>query len=65
MKPEARCHVILVVAGFVEACGEEVLGYLTILGKAIDTFVNFEIDPTIAGFIGEVVFLEKIIGNIG
>ena len=47
-----------------EACGEEVIGKLSILGRAVDTFADFEIDPAIAVFVGEVVFLEKFIGNI-
>ena len=48
-----------------EACGEEVVGELDSLGKAIDTFANFETDPSITGFVGEVLFLEKFIRNIG
>ena len=53
MKPEARCGGSLVVAGFVEACGEEVIGELASLGKAVNTFANFERDPEIAGFFRE------------
>ena len=34
------------------------------MGKAVDTFANFEMDPTIVGFFGKVVFLDKFIGNI-
>ena len=64
MNPEARCGGSFVVASFVEACGEEVIGKLSILGRAVDTFADFEIDPAIAVFVGEVVFLEKFIGNI-
>ena len=61
MKPEARCSGILVVTGFVEACGEELIGELASLGKSIDTFANFEIDPAIAGFVGKVLLLEKLL----
>ena len=55
----------MVVAVFVEAFGEEVVGELARLGKAVDTFANFEIDPSTAGFVGEFVFLDKFIRNIG
>ena len=49
----------MVVAGFVEACGNEVLGELASLGKAVDNFANFEIYPVIACFVEEVLFLKK------
>ena len=65
MKPEASFVVSLVVTGFLEVCGEEVAGELARLGKYIDTFSNFEIDPAIMGFVCEVVFLENFIRNVG
>ena len=65
MKPEARCGGSLSVAGFVEACGEEVVGNIYRLGKAVYTFANLEIYPAIAGFVGDVVLPEKFIRNIG
>ena len=64
MKPEARCCGSLVVAVSVEACGKEVVGNLSSLEKAVDTFENFEIDPSIVGFVSEVVFRDKFLGNI-
>ena len=65
MKPEARCHGILVVSGFVEAYGKEVVGELASLGKSIDAFANFEIDPSNARLFGKVILLENFIGDIG
>ena len=65
MEPESRCGGSLLVAVFVEAFGEEVVGELVSLGKAIDTFVNLEVYPAITGFVVEVVFLEKFTGDIG
>ena len=64
MNPEARWGGILVVAVFFEAFGKEVVGEISILGEAIDTFVNLKVDPAIVVFIGEVLFLGKFIGNI-
>ena len=55
----------MVVSVFVEACVGEVFVELARLGKAVDTFANFEIDPSIAVFFSEVVFLYKFIRNIG
>ena len=40
MKPEARCSGILVVTGFVEACGEDVVDKLSRFGKGVDTFAG-------------------------
>ena len=51
VNPESRCCGILLVAVFVEACGKEIVGELASLGEAIDTFANFEIDPSVAGFV--------------
>ena len=51
VKPDAKFCGNLVVAGFMEACDEEVVGKLVSLGKAVDTFANFEIDPAITGFV--------------
>ena len=59
MKTEPRCDGSLVVAGFVEACGKEVVGKIISLGKAVDTFENFGIDLATACFAGQVVFLEN------
>ena len=42
-----------------EACGKEVVGKLASSGKALDSLTNFEMDPAIALFVGEVVFLEN------
>ena len=61
MNPEARCCSKPVIAGFVEAFGEEAIGKISSLGKALDTFANFEIDPAIAGFVGKVLLLEKLL----
>ena len=49
----------MVVAGFVEACGNEVLGELASLGKAVYNFENFEIYPVIACFVEKVLFLKN------
>ena len=65
LNPESMCCGILIVAGFVEACGKEVVGELDSLEKAVETFENFEIYSAIAGFVGELVLLEKLIRNIG
>ena len=65
MNPEVRCGGSLVVAVFLEACGKEVVCKLESLGKAIYTFANLELDLSMSGFVGEVVFLDKFIGNIG
>ena len=65
VNPEARCGGSLVLSGFVEACGEELVGKISRLGKDADTSTNLEIDPAIAGFVGEVIFMEKFIKNIG
>ena len=48
-----------------EACDEEVVRNLARLRKAVGTFANFEIDPAITGFVGDVLFMEKFIKNIG
>ena len=63
MKPESRCGGSLVVAVFLEVCVKQIVGELASLGKAIDNFENLEIDPSIAGFVGEVIFLEKSSGT--
>ena len=62
MYPEARCGGSLVVAGFVEEFGEEVIDKLSRLRKAVDTFENLKLDPDIAVFVGNVVLLEKSLG---
>ena len=59
MKPEARCGARLVVTGFVGACGKEFWGEISILGKDVDTFSKFELDPAIARFVLEIVLLEN------
>ena len=40
MNPEARCCGRFLVSVFAEACGEEVVGDLARLGKAVDIFAN-------------------------
>ena len=35
------------------------------MGKAVETFANIKLYPAIAGFVGEVVFLDKCIGELG
>ena len=49
----------LVIAGFVEALREEVVGKFSGLWKAVDAFANIEVDPTIAGFVGKSIFLDE------
>ena len=41
VKPEARCCGSLLVFGFLEACGKEVVGNLVSLGKSLDAFLDF------------------------
>ena len=59
MNPEARCCSKPVIAGFVEAFGEEAIGKISSLGKALDNFAHFEIDLVTSGCVSKVVFLEK------
>ena len=40
VKPDARCDGSLVVSGFVEACGEDVVDKLSRFGKGVDTFAG-------------------------
>ena len=46
MTPETRGGGRLVIAGFVQACAEQVVGKLASLGQAITASNNFIIHPT-------------------
>ena len=41
------------------------MGGFSGLWKALDTVTNIEVDPTIAGFVGKAVFLDKFVGDVG
>ena len=45
----------MVVAGIMEACGEEVIGQLACLGEAIDALADFKVDPSMMYKVPEVV----------
>ena len=55
----------MIVSCRVEACTEEIVGELSRLGKSIDTFPNFKIDPPVLCVIPEVVFVDKSSRDVG
>ena len=62
---EARDGECVIVSCSVEACGEEIVGKLSILGKVIDTFTNFKIDPPVLCKTPEVVFVDELFRDVG
>ena len=55
----------MIASHSLEAFGEEIVGKISRLGKAIDTFPNFEIDPPVLCKIMEVVFVDKLFKDVG
>lgn len=62
--PYARSCCGFVVAMFFEVRVKEIIGEISRLGKVIDDIVDLEIDPTIPDVFSEVVFINKISGNV-
>ena len=63
--PEVRGGECMIVSCSVEVFGEDIVGNISILGKAIDTFPNFEIDPTVLCKITEVIFVDEFFRDVG
>ena len=59
--PEAVGGEFVIVSCSVELFGEEIVGKLSRLGKAIDTFPNFEMYPPVLCEIMEVVFVDELL----
>ena len=55
----------LVIAGFIEALREEVVGKFYGMCKAVDAFANIEVDPTIARFFSKAIFLDEFERDVG
>ena len=49
----------LIVSFSIESFGWEIIGELSVLGKAIDTFPDFKIDPTVTCKVMEVVLVGE------
>ena len=63
--PESRVGGGFVVAMFFEAHTKDIIGKFSILGKAVDSFTDIKIYPTITEVFGEILFLNEILGNVG
>ena len=55
----------MVVSLGVEAYGEEFVGELTSLGKAVDDFEDFKVEPLFASMRAEGVFEDEVFGSVG
>ena len=65
MAPEARGGKCVIVSCSVEAFGDEIVCKISRLGKAIDTFPNFEIDPNVLCKTMEVVLVDELFRDVG
>ena len=63
--PEAVGGEFVIVSCSVELFGEEIVGKLSRLGKVIDTFTNFKIDPPVLCKTPEVVFVDELFRDVG
>jgi hypothetical protein len=63
--PKSRhgCSLIVIFSNKVQS--KKIVGKDAGLGKTITTLVNFEVKPTIAVLIQEVVFQDEFVWNIG
>ena len=61
---EARHDDRLVVAGSIEALGEEIIDKLARLRKAVDNFVYLELHPNVASKLVEIVFENEFLRDI-
>ena len=64
VEPEASCGDILVVAGIIEALGEEIIGDLSRLWKVVDAFAYLKLHPTVWSKLVEIVFENKFLRDI-
>ena len=55
----------MIVSRSVEVCGEGIVGDISILYNAIDTFLNFKIYPPVLCEISEVVFVDEFFRGVG
>ena len=65
MAPEARGGELVILSCSVDAFCEYIIGKLSILGKTIDNFPNFEIYPPPLYKITEVVFVDEFFRDVG
>ena len=63
--PEAGCGGTLIVAMLGQMLSEEIIGQFASLFQPIDTLVDLEVYPSIEGILGEVVFVNKLLGDLG
>ena len=64
MAPQAGGGEGLVVSLGFEAFASLVVGEASSLGQAINTFVNFKVHPPVADEEGELVCVDKLLGDI-
>ena len=55
----------MIVSCSIEEFGEETVGEISRLGKAIDTFTDFKINPTITRKVTEVVVIDEFFRDVG
>ena len=63
--PDTRSGGGLVVVVFLKAFVEDIFGTFAVLREAADTFADFKVNPTIMNMFGEVLFIDKVLGNVG
>ena len=62
--PETRSGGGLVLVVCFKAFAEEIFSKFYRLREAVDTLAYFEVNPTITTVFGEVVFIDKVLGNV-
>ena len=63
--PESRCDVALGVSVVGKALGEEIVCQATCLFQSVDPFGDLEVYPIIERVLHEVVFVNKLLGDLG
>ena len=63
--PKSRGGVSLVVPRCVEASFEDLVGAHISLGQGIDAFTNIEVYPSAKGVLQQIIFLDKLLQDVG
>ncbi len=50
---------------FTESFGEKVIGELACLFEPVDTVGNLEVNPTIVCVLGQIVFIDELLRDVG